>query len=383
MEILVIGNGFDLAHNLPTKYSDFIEFIRVIREVIDKGIDKVNWGKLNPHIQVRIQTSRLLEILNNKQYWLDWVGNNIWVEYFNKNQVFVKEGWIDFESEIASVIKSLDADMTEADGKRLPLHSYINQLSNPFLAEYYSEYSFVSQYEGSIDKNISFKEIRDRLFSDLNKLIRTLEFYLIEYVGNIEINVVSPDIMGISPDKLLSFNYTDTYSKLYGKGKQIEYDYIHGKADQNHSVVDNRLVLGIDEYLPEERRNTDIDFIVFKKFYQRIHKETGCLYKDWVEAMQSYVLSVAPDFETDDTYTSHKLYIFGHSLDITDKDIIKELILNDKVDTTIFYYNREIYGQQIANLVKVIGQDELIRRTGGPSKTITFKQQSAFTENRK
>lgn len=32
-------------------------------------------------------------------------------------------------------------------------------------------------------------------------------------------------------------------------------------------------------------------------------------------------------------------------------------------------------GQQIANLVKVIGQDELIRRTGGNTKTIEFKLQ--------
>lgn len=32
-------------------------------------------------------------------------------------------------------------------------------------------------------------------------------------------------------------------------------------------------------------------------------------------------------------------------------------------------------GQQIANLVKVIGQDELIRRTGGITKTIEFKLQ--------
>lgn len=29
-------------------------------------------------------------------------------------------------------------------------------------------------------------------------------------------------------------------------------------------------------------------------------------------------------------------------------------------------------GQQIADLVKVIGQDELIRRTGGSKKTIEF-----------
>ena len=28
MNILVIGNGFDLEHNLPTKYWDFIMFIK-------------------------------------------------------------------------------------------------------------------------------------------------------------------------------------------------------------------------------------------------------------------------------------------------------------------------------------------------------------------
>ncbi len=32
-------------------------------------------------------------------------------------------------------------------------------------------------------------------------------------------------------------------------------------------------------------------------------------------------------------------------------------------------------GQQIANLVKVIGQDELIKRTGGSTKTLEFRQQ--------
>lgn len=42
-------------------------------------------------------------------------------------------------------------------------------------------------------------------------------------------------------------------------------------------------------------------------------------------------------------------------------------------------------GKQIANLVKIIGQDELIRRTGGSDKTIEFRQQQAMVcrENRK
>lgn len=405
MDILVLGNGFDLAHHLPTKYSDFLEFIRVMREVIEKGNDKVNWGKLNPLIQIKIQTnlaSGFETIIDNKKYWLDWVGDNIWVEYFNKNQTFIKEGWIDFESEIASVIKSLDEDMLESDGKRVSLFSDMIKLSNAFLSEYYSDYSFTVQMMDSSNKSITFKEIRDRLFDDLNKLIRTLEFYLIEYVGKMDTNIVSPDIKGIAPDKVLSFNYTNTYEKLYGKGKQIEYDFIHGKADQYRSAEDNRLVLGIDEYLPEEKRNKDIDFIAFKKFYQRIHKETGCMYKEWVSKIHGeyvdYVYSLRNSisrvsefvddgipfsFKQQDALKllnskmeNHNVYIFGHSLDITDKDVLCDLILNENVQTTIFYCNRKVYGQQIANLVKVVGQDELIKRTGGSTKTITFKQQA-------
>ena len=30
--ILVIGNGFDLAHHLPTQYSDFLDFVNAYKE---------------------------------------------------------------------------------------------------------------------------------------------------------------------------------------------------------------------------------------------------------------------------------------------------------------------------------------------------------------
>ena len=63
----------------------------------------------------------------------------------------------------------------------------------------------------------------------------------------------------------------------------------------------------------------------------------------------------------------------SHSLDITDREVLRDLILNDNVQTVIFYMDKQDYGRKIANLVKVIGQDELIRRTGGMTKTITFK----------
>lgn len=76
----------------------------------------------------------------------------------------------------------------------------------------------------------------------------------------------------------------------------------------------------------------------------------------------------------------YNVYIFGHSLDATDKDVLRDLILNDNVHTTIFYHSKEELGRKIANLVKVIGQDELIRRTGGSTKTIEFKEQQKMQE---
>ena len=72
--------------------------------------------------------------------------------------------------------------------------------------------------------------------------------------------------------------------------------------------------------------------------------------------------------------TCHNVFFFGHSLDVTDRDIIREFILADRVHTTIFYVDRTDYGKKITNLVKIIGQDELIRRTGGKTKTITFQK---------
>jgi uncharacterized protein (DUF2164 family) len=382
VNILILGNGFDLAHGLPTKYSDFLEFVRVIRELYEVGINKVNWGKLDKRLQVQIQTSKLQPILDNKQYWLDWIGDNIWVEYYNQNRIYVKENWIDFETEIANIIKSLDEDMYDnATKRKVPLKSEMQNLSNDFLVKCYKDSTFLVQVidihnesRSGFDR-ITFEEIRDRLLIDLKKLIRALEFYLVDYVEKLTVDVILSDIKGINIGKVLSFNYTDTYKKVYGNEKDIEYDFIHGQAELSNSIETTKMVLGIDEYLTDERRNIDVDFIAFKKFFQRIHKETGSLYKDWVEEIKlpkktatGNGLSVKP--------LVHNLYIFGHSLDITDKDVLRNLILHDNVHTTIFYVNKEVYGHQIANLVKVLGQDELIKRTGGTTKTITFKQQS-------
>lgn len=370
MNILVLGNGFDLAHDLPTKYSDFLEFIDIIREIVinNKDINNIDWSKINPKLIpiIKAETGNKAYNLYNKEYeWRELIEDNCWIEYFQSNSMYQKENWIDFESEIAQIIQSIDNDM---DGD---LETEVHNLSNDFLRNKYGT-DVVAQYIGqSIKPSITFRELRDKLVVNLNNLIKALERYLYDYVRKIEIDSRLPEIESITPppNKVLSFNYTDTYERVYGEKIETEYNYIHGKASDG-ITLDNNMVLGIDEYLDDDRKNKDVEFIAFKKYYQRIHRETGCAYKDWIQPIKN-----SEKYDGIE-YIKYNIYIFGHSLDVTDKDILRELILNDNTQVKIFYHNKDIYGKQIANLVKVIGQDNLIKKTGGSTKTIEFIAQN-------
>lgn len=399
MNIIVIGNGFDLAHELPTSYKDFLEWVvgeyniyYRMRNVSSMKNIKV---KLDISENIRRNGKDSKEIAHQTELW-ECMNDNIWLEYFLHSKHKKNGTWIDFECEISKVIQSLDDDRSTFD-----FEYYTQLISNMFLNKKYYE----------ADPPITYKQLRDKLLIDLNRLIRAFEIYLAEYVEKIECNLVSPDIQRILPKEIakingmpvydtyiLSFNYTNTFQRLYIDKEHNKYfekyvDYIHGKADINNTVETNNMVLGIDEYLGKKKRNKQVEFIAFKKFYQRIHKGTGCKYKEWTDTIKGEYEYYQTELEKCKTEKNimnlkamankskkqylnrHHVYIFGHSLDVTDKDILRDLILNDNVYTTIFYHNKDVMGQQIANLVKVIGQDELIRRTGGSTKTIEFKQQ--------
>lgn len=409
MNILVIGNGFDLAHGLPTKYGDFLEFVKVIRQIVKtKQLNGACYTYNNINSYIGDFANKLLENMiedscSFKQIWEELLDDNIWIDYFLQCNMYEKDNWIDFESEISDVIQHLDKDM-HGMNKTYKLEEEFESISNGFLNRKFYE------------SQKTFKDLRDRLLSDLNKLIRAFEIYLCNYVKNIKVNKKSPDIESLEDiGYVLSFNYIDTYTNIYGAKRDIVYDYFHGKADIDNTIETNNMVLGIDEYLTEPAKNENIDFVAFKKFYQRIYKGCKALAVNWcadikkeseysiysrkfmLEEQIGYELvseennnfytweqfekrAFTYDKEYEKKHPRHNLYIFGHSLDVTDKDILRELILNDNVNTTIFYPDKKELGKKIANLVKVIGQDELIKRTGGSTKTIEFKLQQDMVE---
>ena len=392
MKILVIGNGFDLAHGLPTKYTDFLKVVRSFISITNAPHIMTNGG-LNSVVKSKDQFLDRL-IFEEPTLCFEFkkmVQNNFWIEYFTKCETYTKENWIDFESEISRIIQLLDdiKVLTEngdnvlsiADNRITIIKNVVN-VSKKKLEDVFSDLEKINEFVVVLDK-------------DLKRLIRALEIYLCEYVEKINCAVISPDISNIHFDKILSFNYTDIYTRLYDLKEEVDYDYIHGRANVQNSMESNNMVLGIDEYLSGDRKNKDTSFITFKKYYQRIYKETGCKYKDWVDSIREDASYFSGDnkvvlnrltfrknngkYESYKKYT-HEVFIFGHSLDVTDSDILRDLILNDNVYTTIYYLNKDVMGQQIANLVKVIGQDELIRRTGGNAKTIEFRCQQEMVK---
>lgn len=379
MNILLIGNGFDLAHGLPTKYTDFLDFVRVIKQIIEEyknsaflkpSTNSDNFLRLNSTIRSLIdyqieQTRTCGQYKEFINLWDNIISNNIWIEYFLINNNNIKNNWIDFEKEISFVISRLDWYINEAS---------ISSIYDLFDYHVYYDDSnrnlriLLETYRTKISKNeFNIYSFISEIEKDLEKLIFALELYISNYINDIKVIKTLPNIKRLSIDKIISFNYSNTFERVYDKNYShsldfSKYDYIHGKAISHFEYEENDLVLGINEYLPDDEKDKNIRFIRFKKFFQRIHKNTGCIYTEWLEE-----INTTPRLE-------HNLYIFGHSLDDTDRDILRELILNEHIVTTIYYHNKEAYAQQIANLVKVIGQEELISKTGGVSKNIIFKK---------
>ena len=86
------------------------------------------------------------------------------------------------------------------------LDNEITNLSNTFLKEKYSECTFTAWQMNILGdkespKIITFREIRNRLLHDLNKLIRALEIYLAAFANEMQCN----EELSIIKEQLLDY----------------------------------------------------------------------------------------------------------------------------------------------------------------------------------
>lgn len=102
MEILIIGNGFDLSHGLPTSYDNFLDFCDIIKYIFDKKINlyQGNMNKINNIMskrkieeKVKIVVNQVMINVTSKRCcyktikdFYACINENSWFKYFMKKK---------------------------------------------------------------------------------------------------------------------------------------------------------------------------------------------------------------------------------------------------------------------------------------------------------
>lgn len=360
MNILVLGNGFDIAHGFKTFYKNFLEAVEITNKLID--LDKAPrnelWSKYNKSnlpkslcvMLDKIAETKTFETYELTSFHTFWK-NNFWFKYFSTKP----DGtWIDFERDIKEVCQYLENKIYNSGA--------IRKLNEKI--EVNTEFSDYINFLMNYDKIDTFEKLIERLEEDLRHVTNSLDIYIGSYVNGEVCDILSPNVIKSEIDKVISFNYSHTFERLYDYYNNIEIDYVHGEAGYGRLREYSNLVLGYDESEDKIKDDMITTFAPFKKYYQRVLKGAGHQYALWIKEIQ------------DDPTKKHNVYFFGHSMDVTDKDIIQALILNKNVKTTIYYYSKKDKIDKVKNTIKVLGYQKFSEYTN--LGDIIFEQQADF-----
>ncbi len=329
MDILILGNGFDLVHGLKTKYSDFLKYYKEkYTTTIGVGVDKSD----------------------------NFLSNNVWAKHF-LNKTPYGDKWIDLEKEIYRVIVKLS---------KLPYfknkNSYENYKKIAFLAakddtdfnfdnfEYFRECPTLIARECY---NVSIKDFIEFLYNQLQEFTKEFKKYLIEETKKLQ--NPSKYVLRLNSDciSLLNFNYTDTCEQLYkinfnycSCGIKTKAVYVHGKINNDDNC---NLVLGTHSFNNEQ---IPIEFNIFKKHHQRHRYGTIEQYQELLNELK-YPKKI---------YTS-TFHIVGHSLDETDHNILKHILLaKERSIINIYYHDEEALARMQSNIDLIIGEEEVMAK---------------------
>ena len=365
MNVLLLGNGLDLYYKLPTKYSNFLHIANYLTKHL--LTDQQNIGDILSQKELQLADPFIKDCYEEHKTILDKLPINIeklseisdivcknkWFSYLLKS--FNKDvGWIDFEQEIAFVIANFSCILPE-NGKYI---SYKNNKHSKYIVDSFGflvdeaatrssamsgapivKKEFQIEHPlGSGNIKINKDKIASFLAKELQELSKALELYLSCFVDEpLELLRKENSCKRIPvfkfPEKAVTFNYTSTYEAIYLTGNAY---HIHGRIGQN-------IVLGINPDDADKVDTADTSFIAFKKYFQRTLYETDYEYLRWISEIKS-------------TQQTYRLIVMGHSLDITDKDIIRDLF-GHASEIVVLFHNQDAKASYISNLVKIYGKD--------------------------
>lgn len=381
--IVLIGNGFDLAHDLKTKYEDFIywywknRILNLYQEssnISDDHLCKLtilqdsSWNIFVFHNSISLKSSEGKDIykflMENKDYFIIDFS-----PFFGRIHKSIEtKGWVDIEYEYYSLLTKYalsDNSIEELKSLNEQLH-YLKDLLVQYLGFVDKQkvsmidaikkkiYASMRLDDISVSGRNVVKEIVDLWMKEDDLLIRgKMARYGLKEVNYIDIireyrdnynagkalfsDVPRPYML---PDAvmLLNFNYTHT-AQLYYDDELGFINYIHGKVDDSKSVI-----FGYGDELDDNFKN-------LKEHddgeCQRNVKSIKYLESDNYRKVLTFIES-AP----------YQVYIMGHSCGKSDRTLLNTLFEHRNcISIKPYYYIKDDGTDNYLELVQNISRN--------------------------
>ena len=378
MKLVILGNGFDLASGLPTRYKDFFQYnynndkYRLYFEKTDNFLNLIRSSELDlsgiryHDVYEYIENDLEINLVNDSKF-IDEIAKNtqlsIWSLYFwFMDETLKIDNWSDVETQISEIIRG-KYNLTSIDGSKS-----INEM-NALLKDYLKKLaanservfsSYSNDIYSTFEKEDRFRYICDYIIikrylggNDINYvdiLKKELEYFEEEFKGYIEyitdkiiknnklryrINLLLVGDEKSAENKtddrifLLNFNYTEFSRKDETDRYHIVLSYSGRDIDVTqvnvHGTHHSKILFGIDQ---SDRIKKE--FYQFTKTYRKI------------EASESI-----PNIQLPSPNDIDEIIIYGHSLSKADYSYFHSIF---------DYYN--IYGSNIKLKFKYSTHDE-------------------------
>lgn len=315
--LILIGNGFDLAHKLETSYCHFV--IDYITNALNNFFE--NNVHEDPLLIIKFRYSGHRH--NASEHGRKFKNSEAWQIFHN----------ISKSNHYEVIIKS----------------TYLSQTF-----EKISKTNWVDLENDYFDKLVGCKRARGYMLDEVEKLNlefdflkQELERYLVRHQAKNEIqfsqdlhnlfyesiksgDIVTTSIADQAPKRVLflSFNYTKTiniYKEHCINETPTEINYIHGQLDSKT----NPIIFGFgDEY----NKN-------YLEFEELRNKELLKHIKSFGYFKSSNYHNLIRFLENDD----FQVYIFGHSLGLSDRTMLKQIFEHEKCKSIkLFYFGDDI-----------------------------------------
>lgn len=376
--IIIIGNGFDLAHGLPTSYKNFIDWY------IDKRVNNLSTCHSNVNsdelckFRISEHTWHSYIFSNNGPLWNEILRESLFKtikghpEYFQYNQsrfleaitkCIEKNNWVDIEKEYYNLLskdfESSDNESIEQLNRELEclknnLIVYLNEVEKKLINEYIIDNNIKEKiFEPINPRDISIEAKEKFEFFKNNRLAHDSHYKSLLNKYNTYKLLKDIDQRNSKelylPDSilLLNFNYTKT-ADLYLPNEDIfKVNHIHGKLSNPKSII-----FGYGDELDENYKKLLKDNN--NEYLKNIKSINYLNYTNYRE-MLSYIES-AP----------YQIYIMGHSCGLSDKTLLNTLFEHENcVSIKPFYYinaeGRDNYTDIVQNISRNFTDMKLMR----------------------